>query len=73
MVADNQAGLNQKLNFTATGLQDGDKCRQQLHNITLPLEVSKYIDRGWNSQPYMEGCSERSQLKMNKLKAKLTQ
>uniref|UniRef100_A0ABI7Y721 Mediator of RNA polymerase II transcription subunit 10 n=1 Tax=Felis catus TaxID=9685 RepID=A0ABI7Y721_FELCA len=34
-----QAGLNQKLNFIVTGLQDIDKCRQQLHDITVPLEV----------------------------------
>ncbi|XP_060236347.1 mediator of RNA polymerase II transcription subunit 10 isoform X2 [Meriones unguiculatus] len=34
-----QAGLSQKLNFLVTGLQDIDKCRQQLHDITVPLEV----------------------------------
>uniref|UniRef100_A0A669P497 Mediator of RNA polymerase II transcription subunit 10 n=1 Tax=Phasianus colchicus TaxID=9054 RepID=A0A669P497_PHACC len=34
-----QAGLNQKLNFMVTGLQDIDKCRQQLHDISVPLEV----------------------------------
>lgn len=26
-------------NFIVTGLQDIDKCRQQLHDITVPLEV----------------------------------
>lgn len=39
MVADSSAGLNQKLNCTATGLQDTNKYKQQLRNITLPLEV----------------------------------
>ncbi|XP_014347365.1 mediator of RNA polymerase II transcription subunit 10 isoform X2 [Latimeria chalumnae] len=34
-----QTGLNQKLNFMVTGLQDIDKCRQQLHDINVPLEV----------------------------------
>uniref|UniRef100_A0A8C0ZEH9 Mediator of RNA polymerase II transcription subunit 10 n=1 Tax=Cyanistes caeruleus TaxID=156563 RepID=A0A8C0ZEH9_CYACU len=34
-----QTGLNQKLNFMVTGLQDIDKCRQQLHDISVPLEV----------------------------------
>ncbi|XP_066886877.1 mediator of RNA polymerase II transcription subunit 10 isoform X2 [Kogia breviceps] len=44
-----QAGLNQKLNFIVTGLQDIDKCRQQLHDITVPLEVFEY--------PYGFSCS----------------
>lgn len=26
-------------NFMVTGLQDIDKCRQQLHDISVPLEV----------------------------------
>uniref|UniRef100_A0A8C0UVL4 Mediator of RNA polymerase II transcription subunit 10 n=1 Tax=Cyanistes caeruleus TaxID=156563 RepID=A0A8C0UVL4_CYACU len=38
-----QTGLNQKLNFMVTGLQDIDKCRQQLHDISVPLEVFEKV------------------------------
>ncbi|TNN31008.1 Mediator of RNA polymerase II transcription subunit 10 [Liparis tanakae] len=34
-----QTGLNQKLNFMISGLQDIEKCRQQLHETNVPLEV----------------------------------
>ncbi|XP_045141098.1 mediator of RNA polymerase II transcription subunit 10 isoform X2 [Echinops telfairi] len=55
-----QAGLNQKLNFIVTGLQDIDKCRQQLHDIMVPLEVFEYIDQGRNPQLYTKECLERA-------------
>uniref|UniRef100_A0A8D2AMN6 Mediator of RNA polymerase II transcription subunit 10 n=1 Tax=Sciurus vulgaris TaxID=55149 RepID=A0A8D2AMN6_SCIVU len=64
-----QAGLHQKLNFIVIGLQDIDKYRQQLHDITVPLEVFEYIDQGWNPQLYTKECLERALAKNEQFKA----
>ncbi|XP_055965055.1 mediator of RNA polymerase II transcription subunit 10 [Sorex fumeus] len=66
-----QAGLNQKLNFIVTGLQDIDKCRQQLNDITVPLEVFEYIDQGRNPQLYTKECLERALAKNEQVKGKI--
>ncbi|XP_049680044.1 mediator of RNA polymerase II transcription subunit 10 isoform X7 [Accipiter gentilis] len=66
-----QAGLNQKLNFMVTGLQDIDKCRQQLHDISVPLEVFEYIDQGRNPQLYTKECLERALAKNEQVKGKI--
>ncbi|XP_074998519.1 mediator of RNA polymerase II transcription subunit 10 isoform X3 [Calonectris borealis] len=72
-----QAGLNQKLNFMVTGLQDIDKCRQQLHDISVPLEVFdifsifRYIDQGRNPQLYTKECLERALAKNEQVKGKI--
>ncbi|XP_007453559.1 PREDICTED: mediator of RNA polymerase II transcription subunit 10-like [Lipotes vexillifer] len=66
-----QAGLNQKLNFIVTGLQDIDKCRQQLHDVTVPLEVFEYIDQGRNPQLYTKECLERALAKNEQVKGKM--
>uniref|UniRef100_A0A8C9EXA2 Mediator of RNA polymerase II transcription subunit 10 n=1 Tax=Pavo cristatus TaxID=9049 RepID=A0A8C9EXA2_PAVCR len=66
-----QAGLNQKLNFMVTGLQDIDKCRQQLHDISVPLEVFDYIDQGRNPQLYTKECLERALAKNEQVKGKI--
>ncbi|KAG7277711.1 hypothetical protein CRUP_003599 [Coryphaenoides rupestris] len=55
-----QTGLNQKLNFMISGLQDIEKCRQQLHEINVPLEAFEYIDQGRNPQLYTKECLERA-------------
>ncbi|XP_069075807.1 mediator of RNA polymerase II transcription subunit 10 isoform X2 [Pleurodeles waltl] len=66
-----QAGLNQKLNFMVSGLQDIDKCRQQLHDISVPLEVFEYIDQGRNPQLYTKECLERALAKNEQVKGKI--
>ncbi|XP_032904035.1 mediator of RNA polymerase II transcription subunit 10 [Mobula hypostoma] len=66
-----QAGLNQKLNSMITGLQDVDKCRQQLHDINVPLEVFEYIDQGRNPQLYTKECLERALAKNEQVKGKI--
>ncbi|XP_068092815.1 mediator of RNA polymerase II transcription subunit 10 [Hyperolius riggenbachi] len=66
-----QAGLNQKLNFMITGLQDIDKCRQQINEITVPLEVFDYIDQGRNPQLYTKECLERALAKNEHVKGKI--
>ncbi|XP_075600894.1 mediator of RNA polymerase II transcription subunit 10 isoform X2 [Balearica regulorum gibbericeps] len=66
-----QTGLNQKLNFMVTGLQDIDKCRQQLHDISVPLEVFEYIDQGRNPQLYTKECLERALAKNEQVKGKI--
>ncbi|KTG31070.1 hypothetical protein cypCar_00027479 [Cyprinus carpio] len=65
-----QTGLNQKLNFMITGLQDIEKCRQQLHDINVPLEVFEYIDQGRNPQLYTKECLERALAKNEQIKGK---
>uniref|UniRef100_A0A8C5ZV24 Mediator of RNA polymerase II transcription subunit 10 n=1 Tax=Marmota marmota marmota TaxID=9994 RepID=A0A8C5ZV24_MARMA len=59
------------LNFIVTGLQDIDKCRQQLHDITVPLEVFEYIDQGRNPQLYTKECLERALAKNEQVKGKI--
>uniref|UniRef100_A0AAY5KTG9 Mediator of RNA polymerase II transcription subunit 10 n=1 Tax=Esox lucius TaxID=8010 RepID=A0AAY5KTG9_ESOLU len=66
-----QTGLNQKLNFMITGLQDIEKCRQQLHEINVPLEAFEYIDQGRNPQLYTKECLERALAKNEQVKGKI--
>ncbi|POI21896.1 hypothetical protein CIB84_014357, partial [Bambusicola thoracicus] len=58
-------------NFMVTGLQDIDKCRQQLHDISVPLEVFEYIDQGRNPQLYTKECLERALAKNEQVKGKI--
>uniref|UniRef100_A0A8C7T2E6 Mediator of RNA polymerase II transcription subunit 10 n=1 Tax=Oncorhynchus mykiss TaxID=8022 RepID=A0A8C7T2E6_ONCMY len=66
-----QTGLNQKLNYMITGLQDIEKCRQQLHEINVPLEAFEYIDQGRNPQLYTKECLERALAKNEQVKGKI--
>ncbi|XP_037548667.1 mediator of RNA polymerase II transcription subunit 10 [Nematolebias whitei] len=66
-----QAVLNQKLNFMISGLQDVEKCRQQLHEINVPLEVFEYIDQGRNPQLYTKECLERALARNEQVKGKI--
>ncbi|XP_010789639.1 mediator of RNA polymerase II transcription subunit 10 [Notothenia coriiceps] len=66
-----QAGLNQKLNLMISGLQDIEKCRQQLHEINVPLEVFEYIDQGRNPQLYTKECLERALARNEQVKGKI--
>ncbi|KAM7372897.1 hypothetical protein PAMP_007790 [Pampus punctatissimus] len=66
-----QTGLNQKLNFMISGLQDIEKCRQQLHEINVPLEVFEYIDQGRNPQLYTKECLERALARNEQVKGKI--
>lgn len=66
-----QAGLNQKLNFMISGLQDIEKCRQQLNEINVPLEVFEYIDQGRNPQLYTKECLERALARNEQVKGKI--
>ncbi|XP_059542062.1 mediator of RNA polymerase II transcription subunit 10-like [Myotis daubentonii] len=66
-----QAGLNQKLNLIVAGLQDIGKCRQQLPDMTVPLEVFEYINQGQNPQLYTKECLERALAKNEQVKGKI--
>ncbi|CAG5892213.1 mediator of RNA polymerase II transcription subunit 10 [Menidia menidia] len=66
-----QTVLNQKLNFMISGLQDIDKCRQQLVEINVPLEVFEYIDQGRNPQLYTKECLERALARNEQVKGKI--
>uniref|UniRef100_A0A8C1RTI6 Mediator of RNA polymerase II transcription subunit 10 n=1 Tax=Cyprinus carpio TaxID=7962 RepID=A0A8C1RTI6_CYPCA len=67
-----QTGLNQKLlSWLVIRLQDIEKCRQQLHDINVPLEVFEYIDQGRNPQLYTKECLERALAKNEQVKGKI--
>ncbi|KAG2465185.1 MED10 polymerase, partial [Polypterus senegalus] len=51
--------------------KDIDKCRQQLHDINVPLEVFEYIDQGRNPQLYTKECLERALAKNEQVKGKI--
>ncbi|XP_053570555.1 mediator of RNA polymerase II transcription subunit 10 isoform X2 [Bombina bombina] len=65
------AAVKIKKNFMVTGLQDIDKCRAQLHDISVPLEVFDYIDQGRNPQLYTKECLERALAKNEQVKGKI--
>ncbi|KAJ0044057.1 hypothetical protein NL108_006278, partial [Boleophthalmus pectinirostris] len=58
-------------NFMISGLQDIEKCRQQLHEINVPLEVFEYIDQGRNPQLYTKECLERALARNEQVKGKI--
>uniref|UniRef100_A0A8C7GB33 Mediator of RNA polymerase II transcription subunit 10 n=2 Tax=Oncorhynchus TaxID=8016 RepID=A0A8C7GB33_ONCKI len=58
-------------NYMITGLQDIEKCRQQLHEINVPLEAFEYIDQGRNPQLYTKECLERALAKNEQVKGKI--
>ncbi|KAM9383848.1 mediator of RNA polymerase II transcription subunit 10 [Pholidichthys leucotaenia] len=66
-----QPGLNQKLNLMISGLQDIEKCRQQLNEVNVPLEVFEYIDQGRNPQLYTKECLERALARNEQVKGKI--
>ncbi|KAG7245192.1 hypothetical protein INR49_023758 [Caranx melampygus] len=59
------------INFMISGLQDIEKCRQQLHEINVPLEVFEYIDQGRNPQLYTKECLERALARNEQVKGKI--
>ncbi|XP_006882964.1 PREDICTED: mediator of RNA polymerase II transcription subunit 10-like [Elephantulus edwardii] len=66
-----QTGLNQKLNFIGTGLQDIDKCRQLLYDIMVPVEVFECTDQGQTPQLYTKECLEPALAKNEQVKGKI--
>ncbi|GIX85122.1 mediator of RNA polymerase II transcription subunit 10 [Caerostris extrusa] len=66
-----QAILNQKLAHMVTYMQEIDKCKNQVQEIQVPLEVFEYIDQGRNPQLYTKDCMEKALNKNEVVKGKL--
>ncbi|VDI78309.1 mediator of RNA polymerase II transcription subunit 10-like [Mytilus galloprovincialis] len=66
-----QAVLNKKLNEMITGLQEVDKMKSQMADISVPLEVFDYIDQGKNPNLYTKDCLEKTLAKNEQVKGKI--
>ncbi|KAI8491184.1 PREDICTED: mediator of RNA polymerase II transcription subunit 10-like [Branchiostoma belcheri] len=66
-----QPVLNQKIHAMITGMQEIDRCKAQLQDVQVPLEVFEYIDQGRNPQLYTKDCMEKSLAKNEQVKGKI--
>ncbi|XP_052063464.1 mediator of RNA polymerase II transcription subunit 10-like [Mytilus californianus] len=66
-----QAVLNKKLNEMITGMQEVDKMKSQMADISVPLEVFDYIDQGKNPNLYTKDCLEKTLAKNEQVKGKI--
>ncbi|CAH1270397.1 MED10 [Branchiostoma lanceolatum] len=66
-----QPVLNQKIHAMITGMQEIDRCKGQLQDVQVPLEVFEYIDQGRNPQLYTKDCMEKSLAKNEQVKGKI--
>ncbi|GAB6026907.1 Mediator of RNA polymerase II transcription subunit 10 [Chamberlinius hualienensis] len=66
-----QAVLNQKINSLVYEMMEIEKCRNQMHDIQVPLEVFDYIDQGRNPQLYTKDCMEKALAKNEQVKGKI--
>ncbi|KAM7311425.1 uncharacterized protein ISCGN_008332 [Ixodes scapularis] len=66
-----QTTLNQKINHIVTLMQEVDKCKPQVQDIQVPLEVFDYIDQGRNPQLFTKDCMEKALAKNEQVKAKI--
>lgn len=66
-----QTVLNQKIQSMVQGLQEIDRLKSQVQDITVPLEVFDYIDQGRNPQLYTKDCMEKALCKNEEVKGKI--
>ncbi|XP_077533701.1 mediator of RNA polymerase II transcription subunit 10-like [Haemaphysalis longicornis] len=66
-----QTTLNQKINHIVTLMQEVDKCKPQVQDIQVPLEVFDYIDQGRNPQLFTKDCMEKALTKNEQVKGKI--
>ncbi|KFM58995.1 mediator of RNA polymerase II transcription subunit 10-like [Stegodyphus dumicola] len=66
-----QTILNQKIAQMVTYMQEIDKCKNQVQDIQVPLEVFEYIDQGRNPQLYTKDCMEKALNKNEVVKGKI--
>lgn len=66
-----QTLLNQKINEIVNIMQEIDKCKPQVQDIQVPLEVFDYIDQGRNPQLYTKDCMEKALAKNEQVKGKI--
>ncbi|CAB3360701.1 Hypothetical predicted protein [Cloeon dipterum] len=53
------------------GLQEIDRLKSQVQDISVPLEVFDYIDQGRNPQLYTKDCMEKALCKNEEVKGKI--
>ena len=66
-----QPGLTQKLQQVVKDLQEIDKLRPSVADISVPMEVFDYIDSGRNPQLYTKDCMEKAHSKNEEIKGKI--
>ncbi|GFQ68178.1 mediator of RNA polymerase II transcription subunit 10 [Trichonephila clavata] len=66
-----QTILNQKIAQMVTHMQEIDKCKNQVQDLQVPLEVFEYIDQGRNPQLYTKDCMEKALNKNEVVKGKI--
>ncbi|XP_054714858.1 mediator of RNA polymerase II transcription subunit 10-like [Uloborus diversus] len=66
-----QTILNQKITQMVTYMQEIEKCKSQVQDIQVPLEVFEYIDQGRNPQLYTKDCMEKALNKNEVVKGKI--
>lgn len=66
-----QAILNQKITQMVTHMQEIEKCKNQIQDIQVPMEVFDYIDQGKNSQLFTKDCMEKAVTKNEVIKGKI--
>ncbi|KAF8788144.1 mediator of RNA polymerase II transcription subunit 10-like [Argiope bruennichi] len=66
-----QTILNQKIAQMVTYMQEIDKCKNQVQDLQVPLEVFEYIDQGRNPQLYTKDCMEKALNKNEVVKGKI--
>ncbi|GBM25844.1 Mediator of RNA polymerase II transcription subunit 10 [Araneus ventricosus] len=54
-----------------TYMQEIDKCKNQVQDLQVPLEVFEYIDQGRNPQLYTKDCMEKALNKNEVVKGKI--
>ncbi|KAH7971027.1 hypothetical protein HPB49_005203 [Dermacentor silvarum] len=52
-------------------MQEVDRCKPQVQDIQVPLEVFDYIDQGRNPQLFTKDCMEKALTKNEQVKGKI--
>ncbi|CAB3983080.1 Mediator of RNA polymerase II transcription subunit 10, partial [Paramuricea clavata] len=75
IVSDFQPGsqgvLNQKINAIVESLKEIEKCKDNFHNVEVPMDVFSYIDEGKNPQLYTKDCLEKALAQNKEVKGKI--
>ena len=75
IVSDFQPGsqgvLNQKITGVVENLKEIEKCKDDFHNVEVPMDVFSYIDEGKNPQLYTKDCLEKALAQNKQVKGKI--
>ncbi|XP_057320339.1 mediator of RNA polymerase II transcription subunit 10-like [Microplitis mediator] len=66
-----QTALNQKIQGLVSGLQEIDKLKSRVPDVTIPLEVFEYIDNGKNPKIYTKDAMDKAYNKNVQVKGQI--